>query len=152
MIIVSASLLGAPVRYDGRDKKSGHPLLQRWIEEERVISVCPELLGGLGTPPPPAEMVDESGARRVLTRMGEDVTNAFDAGARLVAEEADGAGVGVAVLKNGRPSCGSSFGYDGTFSKTSVPGEGITAALLRRRGIEYVVSLEADLASGESAV
>ncbi|MFZ2490208.1 MAG: 2-thiouracil desulfurase family protein, partial [Thermoanaerobaculia bacterium] len=43
-VLVSACLLGAPVRYDGRDKKSGDPILERWIEEGRVVSVCPEVL------------------------------------------------------------------------------------------------------------
>jgi len=52
-VVVSSCLLGAPVRYDGRDKKSGHPILQRWLDEGRVVSVCPEMLGGLGTPRPP---------------------------------------------------------------------------------------------------
>jgi uncharacterized protein YbbK (DUF523 family) len=42
----------------------------------------------------------------------------------------------VAILKDGSPSCGSTFVYDGTFSKTRVDGGvGITAALLRARGV-----------------
>lgn len=129
-VLVSSCLLGAPVRYDGRDKKSSHPVLQRWLEEGRVVSVCPEMLGGLGTPRPPAEIV--AGTRRVVTRDGVDVTAAFEAGARAAAEQAI---AHVAVLKEGSPSCGSSFVYDGTFSKTSIAGEGVTAALLRARGV-----------------
>jgi uncharacterized protein YbbK (DUF523 family) len=152
-ILVSACLLGAPVRHDARDKKCDHEVLQRWIEQGHVISVCPEMLGGLGTPRPPAEIVND-GSRRVITRAGADVTHAFEDGARLSAEDAVANDVRVAILKSGSPSCGSSFIYDGTFSKTAIPGEGITAALLRSQGIvvfseeeldaaeEYVVSLE----------
>jgi len=33
-IVVSACLLGAPVRPDGSDKRSNHPILQRWLEDE----------------------------------------------------------------------------------------------------------------------
>lgn len=128
-IVVSACLLGAPVRYDGRDKKSSHPILERWIEEGRVISVCPEMLGGLGTPRPPAEIRGE----RVFTRDGHDVTDAFKAGAAATLAAADG--VRIAVLKEGSPSCGSSAIGDGTFSKTRVAGQGVTTALLRERGI-----------------
>ena len=147
-IVVSACLLGAPVRHDARDKKSDAPALQRWIDEGRVVSVRPEMLGGLGTPRPPAEIVGD----RVVTREGRDVTDAFHHGAREAAAQAEG--VRVAILKEGSPSCGSSFVYDGTFSKTAVPGEGITAALLRSRGIavfsenqidaadEYIAELE----------
>src|SRR4051812_32550340 len=64
-VLVSACLLGAPVRYNGKDKKSSHAVLQRWIDEGRVVSVCPEVMGGLGTPRPPAEIVQIGGTRRV---------------------------------------------------------------------------------------
>jgi uncharacterized protein YbbK (DUF523 family) len=154
-IVVSACLLGSPVRHDGRDKKSSHPVLQRWLEEGRIVSACPEMLGGLGTPRPPAEIINVDGVRRVVTIDGRDVTGAFESGARAAFDQADG--VRVAVLKEGSPSCGSSFVYDGTFSKTKVAGEGITAALLRSRGIavfseeqieeadKYLMSLESCL-------
>jgi uncharacterized protein YbbK (DUF523 family) len=140
-VFVSSCLLGAPVRYDGRDKKSHHPILQRWLDEGRVVSVCPEMLGGLGTPRPPAEIVND-GSRRVVTPAGADVTAAFEAGARAVAVQDPL----VAVLKDGSPSCGSSFVYDGTFSKTRVAGDGVTAALLRARGVAVFSEDEIDAA------
>ena len=157
-VVVSSCLLGAPVRYDGRDKKSSHPILQRWLDEGRIISVCPEMLGGLGTPRPPAEIIDD-GSRRVVTRDGVEVTAAFEAGARAAAEQ----DAVVAILKDGSPSCGSSFIYDGTFSKASVAGEGVTAALLRARGVavfsedqidaadEFIERLEAPSATPPTA-
>jgi uncharacterized protein YbbK (DUF523 family) len=152
-IVVSSCLLGAPVRHDARDKMCDHAVLRHWIEQGRVVSVCPEMLGGLGTPRPPAEIVND-GSRRVITRDGADVTHAFEDGAHAAAERGRAENVRIAILKSGSPSCGSSFIYDGTFSKTAVAGEGITAALLRSQGIvvfseeeldaaeEYVVSLE----------
>src|ERR1051325_6113389 len=94
-IAVSACLLGSPVRYDGRDKKSDHPVLQRWLDEGRLVSVCPEMLGGLGTPRPPSEIV--AGTRRVVTPSGDDVTAAFERGACSAFEQAGG--VRVAILK-----------------------------------------------------
>jgi len=148
-VVVSSCLLGAPVRYDGRDKKSDHPILQRWLDEGRVVSVCPEMLGGLGTPRPPAE-IDGSG--RVVTDEGIDVTEAFNAGAHAVAAHEPL----VAVLKDGSPSCGSSFVYDGTFSKTRVVGgAGVTAALLRARGVavfseEQIEAADAFIAACEA--
>ena len=152
-ILVSSCLLGAPVRHDARDKKCDHAVLQRWIAEGRVVSVCPEMMGGLGTPRPPAEIVND-GSRRVVTRDGIDVTIAFEDGARAAANEGRAHDVRIAILKAGSPSCGSSFIYDGTFSKTPIEGEGITAAVLRKNGIavfsedqldaaeRYVASLE----------
>ena len=109
-------------------------MLQRWIEEGRVVSVCPEMLGGLGTPRPPSEIVD--GTRRVVTPSGADVTDAFVKGAAESVAQAEASGVRVAILKEGSPSCGSTFIYDGTFTHTRVAGgEGITTAALRERGI-----------------
>ena len=40
-----------------------------------------------------------------------------------------------AVLKERSPSCGSGEIYDGTFSGCLVPGDGVTAALLKQNGI-----------------
>jgi len=130
-VVVSSCLLGAPVRYNGADKKSHHPVLQRWLDEGRVVSACPEMLGGLGTPRPPAEIVP--GTTRVVTPSGDDVTDAFHRGAQSTLAIADG--IRVAVLKEGSPSCGSTYVYDATFTSTRLPGEGITTALLRSRGI-----------------
>jgi len=145
-ILVSSCLLGAPVRHDARDKKCDHEVLQRWIEEGRIVSVCPEMLGGLGTPRPPAEIVND-GSLQVVTRDGSDVTRAFENGARAAMEQGQANNVRIAILKAGSPSCGSSFIYDGTFSKTAVEGEGITSALLRRNGIVVFSEEELDAAA-----
>ena len=141
-VLVSSCLLGAPVRYDGGDRKSGHPVLERWLAEGRVVSACPEMLGGLGTPRPPAEIV----GGRVMTNEGRDVTAQFELGARLAAEQAAAEDVRVAILKSASPSCGSSFVYDGTFTRTRVPGDGVTTALLRERGLAIFSEEELDAA------
>ena len=145
-VIVSACLLGAPVRFDGRDKLADHPVLQKWLEEGRVVSACPEMLGGLGTPRPPAEIVERDGVRRVVTPNGTDVSAAFEAGAQTVADQALAGAVRVAVLKEGSPSCGSSYVYDGTFSKVRKTGEGVATALLREHGIAVFSENEFDAA------
>jgi len=144
-IVVSSCLLGAAVRHDGRDKKSGHPVLQRWLDEGRIVSVCPEMLGGLGTPRPPSEIVND-GSRRVRTIDGRDVTREFEAGAVAVTEQAAEHQVRIAILKAGSPSCGSSFIYDGTFSKSAIAGEGITTEALRRVGVRVFSEEEIDAA------
>lgn len=142
-VIVSACLLGSPVRADGQHKKSDHSALKRWSDEGRVVAVCPEMLAGLGTPRPPAEIVDD-GSRRVTTIDGRDVTVPFTLGAQLVASEASEHRVRVAILKEGSPSCGSSYVYDGTFTRARIPGQGVTTELLRARGIRVFSELEID--------
>jgi uncharacterized protein YbbK (DUF523 family) len=149
-VLVSSCLLGAPVRYNGKDKKLAHPILQRWVEEGRVVPVCPEVLGGLGTPRPASEIVQIDGLRRVRADSGRDVTDAFERGAALCLEHASGNNARVAVLKEGSPSCGSTWIYDGTFTGGRIEGEGVATALCRSRGIQ--VFSEADLEAADAAV
>jgi uncharacterized protein YbbK (DUF523 family) len=146
-VVVSACLLGAPVRYNGTDKKTSHPILQRWVDEGRIVSVCPEVLGGLGTPRPPAEIITVGGIRRVHTNGGRDVTAEFEAGAAESLRQAIRAGARVAVLKETSPSCGSTNVYDGTFTGTRVAGDGVTAATLRASGIRVFSENQLDEAA-----
>ena len=144
-VLVSACLLGERVRFDGREKGVQHPVLQRWLAEGRVVRVCPEVEGGLPVPRPPAELQPDG---RVVTDSGVDVSDAFARGAaealRLVREHQ----IEVAVLKEGSPSCGSGFIYDGTFSKTKVVGSGgETTRLLRANGVKVFSELEWDEAN-----
>lgn len=140
-ILVSACLLGAKVRYHGGDARTDDPVLSRWRDEGRLVSVCPEQDGGLPTPRPPAEMVGGNG-RTVLMRLatvrtvhGGDVTEAFCRGAEQALAAATTHGVRMAILKDGSPSCGSGQIYDGTFSGRRVDGVGVTTALLEEHGI-----------------
>ena len=130
-ILVSACLLGEPVRYNGVSATSEDPLLIQWLREGRVVSFCPEVAGGLGTPRPRAERQ----AVRVVTDAGADVTAAFARGAELARDTARQHGIRVAILKDGSPSCGSLFVYDGTFSGRRIAGAGMTTELLRSDGI-----------------
>jgi uncharacterized protein YbbK (DUF523 family) len=141
-VLVSACLIGAKVRYHGGDARSEHPVLRRWQEEGRLVAVCPEQDGGLPTPRPPAEIVGVDSGRGVLktlavvrTRDGHDVTGAFVHGAEEALEAARVQGIRLAVLKDGSPSCGSTFTYDGSFTGRQVANAGVTAALLQEHGI-----------------
>jgi len=137
MIIVSACLAGVACRYDGGAKPC--PAVQRLVAEGAALPVCPEQLGGLTTPRLPAEIT----AGRVLRSDGTDLTAAFEHGACQALALTDLVGAHTAILKARSPSCGAGFIYDGTFSGTLVPGDGVFAALCRRRGIE--VRTEEDL-------
>lgn len=132
-VLASACLLGEPVRHHGRDAKSDDPILARWFAEGRVVSACPEMLGGLPSPRPPAEIDPATG--RVMARTGVDVTAEFELGARVVRRMCEDHGVRVAILKSNSPSCGTVVIYDGSFSGAKRPGDGLTAALLRANGV-----------------
>jgi uncharacterized protein YbbK (DUF523 family) len=134
-VLVSACLLGEPVRYHGGHARSDHALLRRWQQEGRLVSLCPEVAGGLTTPRPAAEIRTAPDGRRVLTAAGDDVTAAFERGAAAAAAACAAQGIRVAVLKDGSPSCGSGTIYDGTFSGRRISGHGLTAARLEKEGV-----------------
>ena len=46
------------------------------------------------------------------------------------------------MLKASSPSCGNLLTYDGTFSGVKVSGEGVTAALLKRNGVQVFSEIE----------
>jgi uncharacterized protein YbbK (DUF523 family) len=141
-VLVSACLLGQPVRYHGGSAECRDPILQRWLAEGRVIAVCPEMAGGLPAPRPAAEIrPSQDGVRvlragaRVIDAAGADVTSAFARGAEQTLAIARARRVQIAVLKEGSPSCGSGYVYDGSFSGTRAPGMGVTAACLAEAGV-----------------
>lgn len=140
-VLVSACLLGSPVRYDGADLKSTDAILSRWLREERVVSFCPEVAGGLPTPRPPAEIVGGDGQAvlaehaRVRDCEGQDVSAAFLSGAQQALVLCQAQNIKIAILTDRSPSCGSSLIYDGSFTGTRRPGQGVTTALLEQHGI-----------------
>lgn len=161
-VLVSSCLLGERVRFDGRDKHLGDTRLQRWLAEGRVVPICPEVAGGLPVPREPAEIRDGRGGAAVLhgdgtvvDRAGRDVTAEFRRGAELAVALARTHGILVAVLKEGSPSCGTGRSYDGTFTRTSVPHPGVTAAALRAAGVavfseEQLGAAEVELRRGDA--
>ncbi len=140
-ILISACLLGSPVRYNGTDLLIDHPLLKQWEKEGRLISLCPEVAGGMPTPRAPAEITGGNGESvllknaHVIDSQGEDVTNQFILGANKALEFAQKNNCVAAILTERSPSCGSSIIYDGSFSGVRKTGMGVTTALLEQNGI-----------------
>lgn len=137
-ILVSACLLGCPCRYDGKSKP--HESILALLGEHTLIPICPEQMGGLATPRPPAERKDGG----VFTENGGDVTEQYRRGAEEALHLAKLYGCICAVLKERSPSCGSGQVYDGSFSRTLVAGDGVTAALLKANGITVLGESEVE--------
>jgi len=151
-ILISRCLLGEKVRYDGGGKFIDHPLIKKWLDEKRLIAVCPEVEGGLPIPRAAAEIQGNGGGEAVLQKQifiknteNEDVTKAFIKGAEIALKLAQGNNIKIAILKARSPSCGNSEIYDGSFSKKVISGEGVTTALLRQHGIQVYNEDQVDL-------
>lgn len=141
-LLVSACLMGEHVRYDGGVVKifNGR-LLEHWQGQERVVPFCPEVAGGLSVPRPCSEIFDGDGEKvlrgdaRVINIDGDDVTESFLKGAQKAVELARSMKIRMALLKDGSPSCGSAYIYDGCFAGIKKPGKGVAAALLEENDI-----------------
>ena len=150
-LVISACLLGVACNHEGRG--SPRAVVDELARHYRLVPVCPEVLGGLPTPRPAAELqggdgdgvIAGAGEVRVVNLEGQDVTAAYRRGAAAAVTVARAVGAKRAVLKARSPSCGSSAVYDGTFSRRLVPGRGVTAAALAAAGLE--VGSEEDAAA-----
>ena len=143
LVLVSACLVGQAVRYDGGDKLCQHNILKKWIEQKRVIIVCPEVAGGLSVPRLASEIVNGAGGLKVLAGLSKvidsnakDVTQEFIDGAKIALDLAKSNNIRIAILKENSPSCGTNFIYDGTFTGIKVANSGVTSALLQQSGIQ----------------
>jgi len=139
MIIVSACLLGLNAKYDGTS--NAHALIQKYSSSGKYIPVCPEQLGGLPTPRVPVEIIDGMGQDvlegqcAVQGEQGDVVTPQFIQGAKEIVKIVEMFGVSAAILKERSPSCGVNYIYDGSFSHRMMPGQGVTAAILKEHNI-----------------
>ena len=133
-LLISACLIGAKCKYSGGHNALPENALAALRKRYALVPVCPETAGGLGVPREPSERRDDA----VISRSGRDVTAAYCRGAAIAGELCERFGCRTALLKERSPSCGSGAVYDGSFSGTLVPGDGVTAELLKGRGVLVV--------------
>jgi uncharacterized protein YbbK (DUF523 family) len=130
---VSACLVGDRCNHRGEANTNDDVLALR--ATHHVVSICPERAGGLPTPRAEAQRQADGTVRTVD---GQDVTAFYERGADEAVRLARSVGATRAVLKARSPSCGCHEIYDGTFTRTRVPGEGVTAAALRAAGLDVM--------------
>lgn len=129
-ILISACLLGDKVKYSGNHNLTP-PLLSLLKKyPTKLIPICPEVMGGLPTPRPPAEKVGD----KIISIQGVDVSQAFNQGANFALTQAIQQQIAFAILKEKSPSCGSQQIYDGSFNGTLINGEGVTTQKLKENG------------------
>jgi len=140
MILISACLIGVNCNYNGQN--NALPSLDKI--PKHIVPICPEQLGGLPTPRPPAEIILGDGKdvlegnAKVITIKGDDVTENFIFGAEQVLKIAQVCKAKEAILKANSPSCGKGLIYDGSFKGKLKKGDGVTTALLEQNGIKVL--------------
>ena len=136
MYIVSRCLLGEDCKYNGGN--NFNQSVKDFLKDKEYYLVCPEVMGGLPVPRPPAEIQKDG---TVINTEGADVTSNFITGAEEAWKEALSAAVSEdniegAILKAKSPSCGKGKIYDGSFTGNIIAGNGKTAELLLKNGID----------------
>ena len=137
-ILISACLIGDKVRYDG--KSNYNPKVQNLLEKYELVPFCPEVEGGLSIPRIPCERYNG----KVINKDGKNVTKYFEKGADLALNIFQYLGIRIAILKENSPSCGTKKVYNGKFEGKLISGEGVTAELLKRKGIKVISEEEID--------
>ncbi len=131
-VIVSACLAGDNCKYNG-----GNNLNERLVESlaaHEVVKVCPEVLGGLPTPRPSAEIVNS----KVMNTEGKNITKEFTLDARKAFEIVQQENPDLIILQSRGPSCGIKQIYDWTFSGKKIPGHGLFAELCIKAGYKVL--------------
>ncbi|HNX15919.1 MAG TPA: DUF523 domain-containing protein [Bacilli bacterium] len=131
-ILISACLAGERCRYDG--KNNYNPLIKELLQKYELVPFCPEVEGGLSIPRDPSERKRDL----VVSKTGHNVTRQFAKGAELALNICRYLGIHITILKENSPSCGVNQIYDGSFSNRLIPGSGMTAELLKRKGIRVI--------------
>jgi uncharacterized protein YbbK (DUF523 family) len=146
MILVSACLLGINCKYNGDNNKNEKVL--NYLKDKEFVIICPEQLGGLSTPRFPSEITSNDGkcvidgTSFLKNNQGIDVTENFLKGAYESLKIAQIYNIKEAILKEGSPSCGSNFIYDGTFKGVKKNGVGVTTALFMKNNIKVISEKE----------
>ncbi|MFA5571647.1 MAG: DUF523 domain-containing protein [Candidatus Bathyarchaeia archaeon] len=140
MKLVSACLLGVNCTFEGKNRLQ--PQLLEEFKKGELFPICPEILGGLSIPRIPAEIQGGTGLdviegkAYVVNMQGIDVTDEFMKGAYETLKIAHTIGAKEALLVEKSPSCGSDKIFDGAFTEHFKSGDGVTVALLKKKGIK----------------
>ena len=127
-ILVSGCLLGENCKYNGGNNYN--PRVVEFLKDKEVISVCPEIMAGMGCPRNPIEIVDG-----VLTDChGKNVDSLIRKSVMEIMERIRDEEIQCAILQSRSPTCGVNQVYDGTFSGKLIPGSGVFAKSLMDAG------------------
>ena len=131
-IIVSACLLGKNCKYNGGNNYNA--AVAEFVKGKEVLSICPEMMAGMGCPRIPIEIVDgvlmDRNGNNVDASMREAVAHAME----MIRKE----NIQCAVLQSRSPTCGVNQIYDGSFSGKLIEGSGVFVQALKDAGYQVI--------------
>ena len=131
-ILVSACLLGENCKYNGGNNFA--PAVVEFLKGREVLTICPEMMAGMGCPRTPIEIVDGVLMDRDGNNVDEAMRNAVAQAMEVIRKE----NIQCAILQSRSPTCGVNQVYDGTFSGKLISGSGIFAQALKEAGYQVL--------------
>ena len=134
-VLVSACIMGVNCKYNRKNNKNSAAV--NFLKGKEVISICPEILAGMKTPRPCAEIVDG----RVVDENGTDVSSEYDKAVEAALSQIQNEEIDLVILQSRSPTCSVNQIYDGSFTGKLIPGMGLFAKALKQRGY-HVIDVE----------
>ena len=131
-ILVSACLLGENCKYNGGNNFA--PAVAEYVKDKDVLTICPEMVAGMGCPRTPIEIVNGV----LMDRNGNNVDDAMRKAVMLAMDMIQKENIHCAILQSRSPTCGVNQVYDGTFSGKLIDGSGIFARALKDAGYQVL--------------
>ena len=130
--MVSACLLGENCKYNGGNNYNS--AVAEFVQDKEVISICPEMMAGMGCPRNPIEIVDgvqtDCDGKNVDAPIRETVAQIME---QIRHEEIE-----CAILQSRSPTCGVNQIYDGSFTGKLISGSGVFAKCLIDAGYRVI--------------
>ena len=134
-ILISACLLGENCKYNGGNNFA--PAVAEYVKDKEVLTICPEMMAGMGCPRTPIEIVDGV----LMDRNGNSVEAAMQEAIAKVLDGIRNEEIECAILQSRSPTCGVNQIYDGSFSGVRITGSGKFAQALKDEGY-WVIDAE----------
>ena len=131
-ILVSACILGENCKYNGKSNKNQVAI--SLLKDKEIFPICPEILAGMKTPRPCAEIVNGV----VMDESGNDVHSEYTHAVELALSQIENTDIDFAVLQSRSPTCGVNQIYDGSFSGNLTSGMGLFAQALKQKGYKII--------------
>ncbi len=131
-VLVSACLIDENCKYNGKSNRNQEVI--DFLKDKDVVTICPEMLAGLGAPRACAEIVNGV----VMDDLGNNIDEVFRKGVERSLDQMKDQDIDLVVLQSRSPTCGVKMIYDGTFSGKLIPGMGLFAQALVEKGYQVV--------------
>ena len=131
-VLVSACIMGVNGKCNGKNNENITAI--NFLKDKEVISICPEVLAGMETPRPCAEIVNG----RVVDENGNDVSSEYDKAVQIALSKIQNENIDLVILQSRSPTCGVNQIYDGSFTGKLISGMGLFAKELKQRGYKVI--------------